>query len=81
LENKLAKRLPHESSVKKEIVISRKYKGDKDWEEITEEEFLRRTEWAGLFKHGEALNLLKKTKTLKTEYADYTIEAWAFPVE
>lgn len=29
------------------------------WEEVSEEEFLRRTEWAGYWKKGTALQVLK----------------------
>jgi hypothetical protein len=44
-----------------------------EWHEITEDEFLRRCEWAGYFEEGTALQELKDIGHVGTPWADYRI--------
>lgn len=44
-----------------------------DWQEVTEEEFIRRTEWAGLWKKGTALQTLRDAGEIRTPWAFYRI--------
>jgi hypothetical protein len=57
------------------VRIERRYADAKaaDWEEISEEEFLRRTEWAGYRKKGTALQTLTDAGTMRTPFAFYRI--------
>ena len=41
------------------------------WEPITEEEFIRRTEWAGHYQPGTALDALKGLGKIRTPWAFY----------
>ena len=43
------------------------------WESITEEEFIKRTEWAGYWKYGTALQALKDAGQIRTPWAFYRI--------
>jgi len=43
------------------------------WQEISEEEFLRRTEWAGFWKKGTALQALKDAGQIRTSWAIYRL--------
>lgn len=55
--------------------IERMYVDQPDtWEEVSEEEFIRRTEWAGYWKKGTALQTLKDAGQLRTPWAFYRIE-------
>lgn len=49
--------------------------GPGPWQEISEEEFLRRTEWAGFWKKGIALQTLKDAGQIRTPWAIYRIAA------
>jgi hypothetical protein len=52
------------------VKIERMYKDTPDvWEEITEGEFLNRTEWAGYWKKGTALATLKEAGKIQTPWA------------
>jgi hypothetical protein len=42
-----------------------------EWDEVTEEEFIRRTEWAGYWKKGTALQTLKDAGQIRTPFATY----------
>ena len=54
--------------------IDRQYKDEPgEWTEVTEEEFLRRTEWAGYWKKGTALETLKDAGKIETPWAIYRI--------
>jgi len=44
-----------------------------EWEEITEEEFIKRTEWAGYWKKGTALQTLKDAGQIRTPWAFYRV--------
>ena len=46
-----------------------------EWREISEEEFLHRTEWAGYWKKGTALQALKDAVQIRTPFAFYRIAA------
>ncbi|MFA4971774.1 MAG: hypothetical protein WC683_04125 [bacterium] len=49
--------------------IERRYKGDDDWEKITVEEFIRRTEWANYYKPGTAAEALVADGAIMTPWA------------
>ena len=56
------------------MTIERMYVDAPDtWQEVSEEEFLRRTEWAGYFKKGTALQTLKDAGQIRTPFAFYRI--------
>lgn len=63
-------------TVAPEPKIQRKYLGDDEaeWEEIDENEFLRRTEWASYFPKGTALAELKKKGKLSTPAAEFRLK-------
>ena len=44
------------------------------WEKISEENFINRTEWAGYWKKGTALQALKDAGQIRTPWAIYRIE-------
>jgi hypothetical protein len=46
-----------------------------EWQEVSEEEFLRRTEWAGYWQQGTALQALRDAKQIRTPWAFYRIAA------
>jgi hypothetical protein len=55
------------------MTIQRMYADRPDeWEEISEDEFLRRTEWAGYYKKGTALQAVK-SGTIRTPWAFYRV--------
>ena len=57
------------------MTIERMYVDQPDvWEEVPEEEFLRRTEWAGYYKKGTALRAVK-AGTIRTPWAFYRLAA------
>lgn len=43
------------------------------WEEISQDEFLRRTEWAGYFKNGTALIALHDLGEIRTPFAYFRL--------
>lgn len=57
------------------MTIQKRYRGQADapWLEVTEEEFLRRTEWACYWKKGTAIQTLKDTGQISTPWADFRI--------
>jgi hypothetical protein len=56
------------------VKIERMYHFDPEgWQEVSEDEFLRRTEWAGYMKKGTALQTLKDAGELRTTYAIYRV--------
>jgi hypothetical protein len=57
-----------------EFRIERRYLEEEEWQEVSEEEFLRRTEWGGFFKKGTALDALKTKKTLRTETSEFRVK-------
>jgi hypothetical protein len=60
------------------MVIERKYVDlgvqKSEWEPISEEEFLRRTEWGGYWKKGTALRALKDAGMMRTPFAYFRIK-------
>lgn len=46
-----------------------------EWQEVSEEEFLQRTEWAGFWKKGTALQALKDTGQIRTPWAIFRLAA------
>jgi hypothetical protein len=46
---------------------------DAAWQEVTEEEFLRRTEWACYWKKGTVLGALRDAGQLSTPWADFRL--------
>jgi hypothetical protein len=60
------------------MTIKRMYVDTPDeWEEITEGEFLSRTEWAGYWKKGTALQALKGAGQIRTPFAFFRLAAAA----
>jgi hypothetical protein len=56
------------------MTIERMYPDHPDeWQEVSEEEFLRRTEWAGYWKKGTALQTLKDAGQIRTPWAFYRV--------
>ena len=56
------------------IVIEKRYReGGSDWQRVDEEEFLRRTEWAGYWKKGTALATLRDAGQISTPWADFRV--------
>jgi len=47
--------------------------GSGDWQEISEGEFLNRTEWAGYWKKGTALQALKDAGQIRTPFAFFRL--------
>jgi hypothetical protein len=56
------------------MIIERMYNDCPDeWEPVDEQEFLRRTEWAGYWKKGTALQTLKDAGLLRTPFAHFRV--------
>ena len=53
------------------MTIYKQFVGEKEIKEETTEDFLRRTEEAGYWKQGTALQTLEETGTLHTPFARY----------
>ena len=49
------------------------------WEEIPGSVFIDRTEWAGYFKKGTALQALQDTREIRTPYAIFRVAAEVQP--
>ncbi len=55
--------------------IERKYKDiGADWEEVTEEEFIRRVEWAGYRVKGTAVAALQEEGKIETPWAWFRVK-------
>jgi hypothetical protein len=56
------------------VIIQKRYREkDAEWETVDETEFLRRTEWAGYWKKGTALQALKDAWQLSTPWVEFRL--------
>jgi hypothetical protein len=56
-----------------EMVIERRYRGDPEWEEVSEDELIQRCEWGGSWRKGSALKTLREAGKISTPWADFRI--------
>lgn len=58
------------------MTIQKRYRGEPsaEWKAVTEADFIMRTEWAGYWKKGTALQTLKDAGQISTPWADFRVK-------
>ena len=62
------------SKLKNTIKIFKTFADQENWFEITEEDFILKTEGRGAYKKGTALKLLLEFVTIRTDFAYYSLK-------